>query len=232
MWKSLKSFYKSKEWEKVRLQILSDADNTCQDCGELAEEVHHIIFLTLENVNDYSISLNPKNLVALCHQCHNKRHGRWLPNTKPEEQKVFLIWGSPLSGKTTYVKEHMLKGDLVLDVDNIWECISLQPRYIHPDSLLKNMFAIREVILDNIKVRKGDWLNAWVIGGFADKYTRDKTIQDLGAEPIYIDATKEECIERIGERPIEFMNYINKWWEDVERGMTVEKINPPINPNF
>lgn len=232
MWTSLKAFYKSKEWEKVRLQILSDADNTCQDCGELAEEVHHIIFLTLENVNDYSISLNPKNLVALCHQCHNKRHGRWLPNTKPEEQKVFLIWGSPLSGKTTYVKEHMLKGDLVLDVDNIWECISLQPRYIHPDSLLKNMFAIREVILDNIKVRKGDWLNAWVIGGFADKYTRDKTIQDLGAEPIYIDATKEECIERIGERPIEFMNYINKWWEDAERGMITEKINPPINLNI
>ena len=37
--------------------------------------------------------------------------------------------------------------------------------------------------------------------------------------PIYIDATKEECIQRIGERPIEFINYINKWWEDVERGI-------------
>lgn len=223
MWKSLKAFYNCDEWQCVREQVLTDADNTCGDCGTLAEEVHHIIFLTLENVNDYAISLNPKNLIALCHQCHNKRHGRWLPNTKPEEQKVFLIWGSPLSGKTTYVKNHMLKGDLVLDVDNIWECISLQPRYVHPDSLLKNMFAIREIILDNIKVRKGDWLNAWVIGGFADKYTRDKTIQDLGAEPIYIDATKEECIERIGERPIEFINYINKWWDDVERGIIVEK---------
>ncbi len=223
MWKSLKAFYNCDEWQCVREQVLTDADNTCGDCGALAEEVHHIIFLTLENVNDYTISLNPKNLIALCHQCHNKRHGRWLPNTKPEEQKVFLIWGSPLSGKTTYVKNHMLKGDLVLDVDNIWECISLQPRYVHPDSLLKNMFAIRETILDNIKVRKGDWLNAWVIGGFADKYTRDKTIQDLGAEPIYIDATKEECIERIGERPIEFINYINKWWEDAERGIVVSK---------
>ena len=123
MWKSLKAFYNSDEWNCVREQVLSDMDNTCGDCGGLAQEVHHIVFLTLENVNDYNISLNLKNLIPLCHQCHNIRHGRWLPNTKPEEQKVFLIWGSPLSGKTTYVKNNMLKGDLVLDVDNIWECI-------------------------------------------------------------------------------------------------------------
>ena len=146
---------------------------------------------------------------------------RWLPNTNPEEQKVFLIWGSPLAGKTTYVKEHMIKGDLILDVDNIWECISLQPRYIHPDSLIKNMFAVRETLIDNIKVRKGNWLNAWIIGGFPDKYNRDKMIKDLGAEQIYIDATKEECIERVGQRPIEFINYINKWWEEAERGITI-----------
>ncbi len=219
MWKNLKTFYNSSEWQRAKQMALDKTNGFCQNCGAPAEQVHHIKHLTLENVNDYNISLNPNNLVALCIGCHNKQHQRALGNKSHKntiEQKVFLIWGSPLSGKTTYVKEHMIKGDLVLDVDNIWECISLQPRYIHPDSLLKNMFAIREILLDNIKVRKGDWTNAWVIGGFADKYTRDKMIKELGAESIYISATKEECIDRAKERPEGYIRYIEKWWKQAE----------------
>ena len=34
-------------------------------------------------------------------------------------KQVYIIYGSPLSGKTTYVKEHAQKGDLIIDIDNI-----------------------------------------------------------------------------------------------------------------
>lgn len=52
----------------------------CVDCdakGKLnfAEEVHHIIELTPENINDPEIALNPDNLVSLCRECHRARHG-------------------------------------------------------------------------------------------------------------------------------------------------------------
>lgn len=52
----------------------------CEDCLKgnrytPAEEVHHIIELTPENINDPNITLNPSNLVALCRECHRKRHG-------------------------------------------------------------------------------------------------------------------------------------------------------------
>lgn len=52
----------------------------CQDClanGRYtpAEEVHHIIELTPENITDQSISLNPGNLISLCRECHKVRHG-------------------------------------------------------------------------------------------------------------------------------------------------------------
>ena len=40
-----------------------------------AEEVHHIKFITPENINDPSITLNYKNLVALCREHHRRRHG-------------------------------------------------------------------------------------------------------------------------------------------------------------
>lgn len=51
----------------------------CQDClaeGRYtpAEEVHHIIELTPENINSPSIALNPDNLVSLCRECHRARH--------------------------------------------------------------------------------------------------------------------------------------------------------------
>ena len=60
----------------------------CQDClaeGRYtpAEEVHHIIPLTPENIHSPSIALNPDNLVSLCRSCHKARHG-----TQPERYEV------------------------------------------------------------------------------------------------------------------------------------------------
>ena len=35
---------------------------------------HHIRYLNDSNVNDPSISMNPDNLLAMCHACHNAEH--------------------------------------------------------------------------------------------------------------------------------------------------------------
>jgi len=45
---------------------------TCAYCSSRAEEVHHIIELTPENISDPTITLNPDNLISLCHNCHTK----------------------------------------------------------------------------------------------------------------------------------------------------------------
>ena len=37
--------------------------------------VHHKVELTPGNINQWDIALGPDNLVSLCHECHNKRHG-------------------------------------------------------------------------------------------------------------------------------------------------------------
>lgn len=39
--------------------------------------MHHIIELTPDNINNPSISLNPRNLMLLCNDCHNKLHHRF-----------------------------------------------------------------------------------------------------------------------------------------------------------
>ena len=73
-------FYSSKAWQKLRDEVKRRDGMLCVDClkeGRItpAEEVHHIIELTPENINDPSIALNANNLVSLCKECHHKRHG-------------------------------------------------------------------------------------------------------------------------------------------------------------
>ncbi len=90
-----KSFYKSKEWKAVRSYVLKRDLYLCKCCGEPAEEVHHIIHLTPDNITDISVSLNPKNLVSLCKNCHFKEHkseriaARCNVNNTDESEYVF-----------------------------------------------------------------------------------------------------------------------------------------------
>lgn len=46
----------------------------CERCGNVAKIVHHKKYLTKENINDPSVTLNFENLEALCQDCHNKEH--------------------------------------------------------------------------------------------------------------------------------------------------------------
>ena len=69
-----KSFYNSKEWELTREYILKRDNYLCVNCGRPAEEVHHKKHLSPENINDVSVTMNPKNLVSLCKNCHFEEH--------------------------------------------------------------------------------------------------------------------------------------------------------------
>ena len=64
-------FYHSKEWAKVKKIKRLMEHGICQRCGKAGWEVHHIIPLTDENVDDPRISLNLENLELLCTACHN-----------------------------------------------------------------------------------------------------------------------------------------------------------------
>ena len=65
-----REFYRSKAWKSMRISILHRDLYTCEECGARATEVHHGIALTPGNIGDTSVSLNPKLLHSLCHDCH------------------------------------------------------------------------------------------------------------------------------------------------------------------
>ena len=76
-----KKLYNTQSWKDCRAFVWSRDHGLCVDCSKKglttpAEEVHHIIELTPDNVNDPTVSLNPDNLVSLCRECHRARHNK------------------------------------------------------------------------------------------------------------------------------------------------------------
>lgn len=87
-----KKFYNSKAWENKRIEILKRDHFECQDCRariqkaveegrwlperdkkiSRAQQVHHI-----QELKEHpELGLDDDNLISLCIQCHNLRHGR------------------------------------------------------------------------------------------------------------------------------------------------------------
>ncbi len=199
-------------------RLTADGELVCAHCGKPIVRKydcigHHTIKLTERNVNDAEVSLNPDLVELVHHRCHNRIHNK-LGN---QERYVYLVYGSPLSGKTTWVKSVMDPGDLVVDMENIWECVSGCARYVKPDRLRANVFAIRDLLLEQVKTRTGKWNNAYVIGGYPLIGERERLTNMLGAREIFIECGKEECLARLegdsgGRDKGEWRKYIEDWW--------------------
>jgi hypothetical protein len=217
----LKSFYASEKWINFRLGLINERGTKCSRCGERIAKSkdligHHKVELTPENVHDRMISLNPELVDLVCFDCHNKEHNRF---GKQAVKQVYLVYGPPMSGKISYVESSISRGDIVVDIDRLYEAITMLPSYDKPDQLFSNVIGVHYQLIDNIKTRYGKWNNAWVIGGYADKYKREKLANDLGAEIIFCDMSKEECIRRLSVdqdrhyRQDEWKEYIDKWFD-------------------
>jgi hypothetical protein len=217
----LKSFYASERWQRFRMALIAERGPVCQKCHRVIGNpidctLHHIKELTPENVNDVTISLKPDNIMIVCHDCHDREHHRFGHQS---DHGVYIVYGPPMSGKTTYVRQYMNRGDLVVDMDRLYEAVSLLPEYDKPDNLLSNVLGIHNQLIDNIKTRYGKWCSAWVVGGYADHYKRDQLANNLGAELILCDVSKEECLSRLEMdegrrcRKDEWTKYIGQWFD-------------------
>ena len=217
---TLYNFFRSKQWVNFLKVLKSERVNeegfiVCEHCGETITKAydcigHHVIELTEENVNDYDISLNEENVKLVHHRCHNIIHDRFGHEMS---RRVYIVYGSPCAGKHEYVNEIAGKNDLVLDLDSIYAALSTNKRYCNSKRLSRNVFAVRDCILDMIKTRTGKWNKAFVIGGYPFARERESLAETLGAEIIYIDSTLEECLIKCEEERRGQEEYIKKWFD-------------------
>lgn len=220
---NLSEFYRSSEWVNLRSIVINERINPsdgfiyCDYCNKPILKpydliVHHEIELTETNFMNADISLNPKHLKLVHHRCHNRIHEKSGFKTR----KVYLVFGSPMAGKTSYVESVREPGDLVVDIDRIWECVSMLPAYQKPNRLKGVVFSVRDELYNCVKYRKGNWNTAYVIGGFPLQTDRKRTCDFLGAEPVLIDTSEAECLRRLEnqhEKPEEWGDYIRDWFK-------------------
>ena len=89
--KELHNFYKSDVWKLAREIKIMNVNGRCERCVGIGVEVHHIQRLSVDNVKDASVSINPENLELLCKDCHNKEHERFSNKIRFDKE------GNPLN---------------------------------------------------------------------------------------------------------------------------------------
>lgn len=176
---------------------------------------HHKQPITMLNVNDFDISLNPDNIMLVSHRSHNEIHARY---GFAMNKKIYYVYGAPCSGKSSFVQRVKGNSDFVIDIDLIWQAITGGDLYQKPEALKSVVFGVRDCMLEKAKMRAGNWERCYIIEGGALKSERERRISALGAEPIFINSSKETCIanlmsdnKRNGVRE-QWAQYIETWF--------------------
>ena len=86
-------FYKSQKWMDCARAYRRSVGGLCERCRQQglitpAEEVHHKIKLTPDNIGKPEITLSWSNLIALCKDCHMKEHRKQKRWTVDEDGNV------------------------------------------------------------------------------------------------------------------------------------------------
>lgn len=246
-----KAFYKSAAWKRARNDYVNGRKaidgGLCELCQEEpGTEVHHKIFLKPENIHDEDITLNPKNFMLLCYDCHQREHeaarriaqlrakqrdgqrgvlinGSYYYDENGEIQpfRVNIVWGAPGSGKTTYVRNHIQPGDIVIDLDLLGRALSLADKTDVPRNVERIALDLRDHIYSRITQRAIDAKRVWVVAGLPKYEQRQELAKRLNAELVQVKATFQECYTHIlhdDERKDKALQLaiIEKWFKDYE----------------
>lgn len=198
---TLSTFYNSPEWKNFRKTVISerlsrDGDIICEHCKKPILNsfdiiAHHSsIYLTESNVNDYNISLNPDNIQLVHHKCHNTIHDKFGHMSK----KIYVVFGSPGSGKSTYVNSVAEVNSLIVDIDRIYESINNN----RSGKLYSNVMQIFNQLLDMVQTRNGQWSSAYIV--VANCRNVERLVKRFDAEVIFIDTDYDTCIKQAQDK--------------------------------
>lgn len=131
--------------------------------------------------------------------------------------KAKIVYGSPCSGKTTYVRNNASNSDLIFDYDRL--LVAATNRTLHfaeKHALHWLILDLRKSFVEAAKL-SGDVENFWMVCSWNTDYIKE-LFSGVDTEEIFIEATKEECYDRLENdetRPdkAEWQAVIDAWFE-------------------
>lgn len=208
-------FYHTKKWSKFRQYAIAKeledkGEIICAECGKPILErydliVHHKERLSDDNVLDPAVSLNTDNVVFLHRKCHEMEHGRLF--RFPQSRGVYLVYGCPLSGKSTLVRREAKGDDFILDFNSLQDAIGIE----RAKALVSPAVYLREAGYQIIERRLGLWRRAFIVGGYPDKIERQRLVERLGATEIFVDISEDEAYRRAKNDSEK--KWIAKWFD-------------------
>lgn len=206
---TIHDLYVSADFKRLRSVLMNErigADGylRCEYCHEPIVRAydciaHHVREVTTGNLNDVDVTLNPENIMLVHHRCHNVLHNRFGRIIR----KVYCVYGPSRAGKSTWVEDVRGEGDLLVDMDRIWECIGGR-------SSLNNgvAFSMRDHLYQCILNRLGKWSNAYIVTTRPDVRAMDR----LGAEYVLVDTPEDVCMSRATSD--EQRQWIHDWFRN------------------
>lgn len=239
-----RAFYNSGVWKKTQALYLESQNYICEDCGGVACIVHHIKHIAPDNIEDPEITLDWDNLKAVCYECHAIEHmgsaarlggiAFDADGNVVKRSNVFLVCGSPGSGKSAYISKQKGKADLVIDLDYLCAALYGEPGnlYQNNEPILSVALEMRGLLYQIIKARRGKWARAFVVTTIANIAEQRAIANEINAEIILINTPLEECIERIradqrraGTQKL-FEGLAAKWHQEYKKSLEYAS-NPP-----
>ncbi|HTN60258.1 MAG TPA: AAA family ATPase [Devosia sp.] len=216
------------QWQKLRPLILAD-EPLCRFCKAkwlivAADEIDHI--------DGDSHNNDRENLRPLCRPCHLERTAKdqafgkhqWRPDwLRPSTIPLTIVCGPPASGKTSYVAQHAIASDLVIDLDVIAAHLSGQSLHGWDRAKwLTPAIRARNEMLGDIGRPTDRWPRAWLIVSEAKAVNRQWWKDHLQPERIVVLETMPTvCMARVRDDPLRprerTYEAITRWWTDYER---------------
>ena len=225
---------RGRAWMQERKTALIAGLFTCVDCGHVSasNEIDHDTPLEQGGANHQS---NYRVRCIPCHAAKSKRDGSARRNYNPQDNMAHMqellrpsglrpsripltiVCGPAGGGKSTFIKKHKAKGDLVIDMDAIRAELGIGSEQWDASTLERSL-SRRNELLAGLATSSAP--QAWFIVSAATNAEREWWKQALQPERlVVVMASQALCLHRIsasrqGDRATRSVRATVKWWSE------------------